>query len=170
MSDACELSRAACGLTAGGGAAGPPPGAEAAWALLKPDTPSLAKQKSFITDNAGNLNRETKIAILRIVTMEVGDAAVAESSNGRDVDVNLDRCAELNEDVVRHIYNMVRSRLDVLNQPLGRASSSSSSAGPLPPGRGGAGPGGGARGAAAPPPQAEAPPGQSPPARKSSKH
>jgi hypothetical protein len=82
--------------------------------------PSLSKQKSFIVENAGILNRETKLAILRIVMQEVGDEAVMENSGTKEVDINLDICASANEDVVRHVYNMVRARLDSLNQPVGR--------------------------------------------------
>jgi hypothetical protein len=82
--------------------------------------PSLSKQKAFIAENAGILNRETKIAILRIVMQEIEGKAVMENSGTKEVDINLDICAEANEEVIHHIYNMVRARLDSLNQPAGR--------------------------------------------------
>lgn len=82
--------------------------------------PSLSKQKTFIAENAGILNRETKIAILRIVMQEVEGKAVMENSGTKEVDIDLDACAESNEDVIHHIYNMVKARLDSLNQPAGR--------------------------------------------------
>lgn len=90
----------------------------------QPALPSISKQKSFIIENAGILNRETKLAILRIVMQEIGDDAVMENSGSKEVDINLDACATSNEDVVHHIYNMVKARLDTLNQPVGRSADS----------------------------------------------
>ena len=48
--------------------------------------------------------------------MEVGPSVVMESSKD-EVNINLDVLATLNEDVLTHIYNIMRARLEVLNQP-----------------------------------------------------
>ena len=40
---------------------------------------SIGQQKSFIIENASILNRETKLAILSIVMMEIGSSVVKET-------------------------------------------------------------------------------------------
>ena len=88
--------------------------------------PSLAQQKRFIVDNVAVLNKETKIAILSIVMMEIGPAAgpegeptklVVYESGSREVDIDLDAVGELNQEVLAHIYNIVHARREVLSQP-----------------------------------------------------
>lgn len=81
-------------------------------------TPSITKQKSFIMENANNLNDATKKSILHIVMQEIGRKAIM-GNNENHVDINLDACSD---DVVNHVYNMVKARMDSLNQPVGRAS------------------------------------------------
>lgn len=78
--------------------------------------PSISRQKTFIVENTPILNRETKVSILSLVMMEVGPSVVMESSKD-EVNINLDVLATLNEDVLTHIYNIMRARLEVLNQP-----------------------------------------------------
>lgn len=51
--------------------------------------------------------------------MEIGENVLTEKTG--ETDINLDACADANEEVINHIYNMVRARLDSLNQPLGRS-------------------------------------------------
>jgi hypothetical protein len=80
--------------------------------------PSISRQKSYIEENARVLNRETKLAILSVVMMEIGDSVVMETGGTREVDIDLDAVARENEEVLGHIYNIVRTRLDSLNQPL----------------------------------------------------
>lgn len=79
--------------------------------------PSISRQKTFIVENTSILNRETKVSILSLVMMEVGSAVVMESNSKNEVNINLDALASLNEDVLTHIYNIMRARLEVLNQP-----------------------------------------------------
>jgi len=79
--------------------------------------PSIGRQKSFIVEHAGILNRETKLAILSIVMMEIGPTVVMETGGSREVDIDLDATASANEEVLGHIYNIVRARLETLSQP-----------------------------------------------------
>ena len=78
--------------------------------------PSTSRQKMFIMEHTPILNHETKVSILSLVMMEVGPSVVMESSKD-EVNINLDALAALNEDVLTHIYNIMRARLEVLNQP-----------------------------------------------------
>jgi hypothetical protein len=81
--------------------------------------PSAGQQKSFIIENAGILNRETKLTILNIVMLEVGKGAVIESGSAKEVDIDLDRVSSINEVVLPIIYNIVAARREALNQPAG---------------------------------------------------
>ena len=78
--------------------------------------PSTGQQKTFIVENAVILNRETKLAILAIVMMEIGPAAIMETGGTKEVDVDLDA---VNEEVIAHIYNIVLTRREALSQPAG---------------------------------------------------
>jgi hypothetical protein len=86
-------------------------------ALVRP--PSMAQQKSFIVENAGILNRETRLAILAIVMMEVGPGVVKEVGSAREVDIDLDAVAAANVEVLAHVYNIVLTRREALSQPAG---------------------------------------------------
>ena len=86
-------------------------------ATKAPQQPSIGRQKSFIIENAGILNRETKLAILSIVMMEIGPTVLMETGGTREVDIDLDAVVAANEEVIGHIYNIVRARLETLNQP-----------------------------------------------------
>ena len=84
--------------------------------------PSISQQKAFIVENAGILNRETKLAILSIVMMEIGPGGVImETGAAKEVDIDLDAAAAINEDVIAHIYNIVLTRREALSQPAGGA-------------------------------------------------
>lgn len=82
---------------------------------------SIGQQKSFIIENASILNRETKLAILSIVMMEIGSSVVKETGGARDVDVDLDAIAATNEEVLAHIFNIVQTRREALSRPAGTA-------------------------------------------------
>jgi hypothetical protein len=84
-----------------------------------PRAPSISQQKMFIIDNAGILNHETKIAILSIVMMEIGPGVIMETGGSKEVDIDLDAVMAVNEEVVRHIYNIVLTRREALSQPAG---------------------------------------------------
>ena len=49
--------------------------------------------------------------------MEVGLSVIMETTNKKDVDINLDLLEIKNNEVLKHIYNIVKKRLDTLNQP-----------------------------------------------------
>jgi hypothetical protein len=78
---------------------------------------SLSRQKEFIVENASNLSRSNKCSILSLVMLELEGAAVREAQN--EVDINLDECEKLNPDIIPMIYNIVYTRLEILNTPLG---------------------------------------------------
>jgi hypothetical protein len=99
--------------------------------------PSTGRQKTFIVENSKFLNRESARAIMSIVMMEVGASVVAETRRGHEVelDVDLDAVADVNEEVIGHIYNIVRARLATLSHPACAArGGTGASAGPAGPG------------------------------------
>ena len=80
--------------------------------------PGVPQQKAYVIANASVLNEETRLAILKIVMMEVGPSVLLQTKGTRpEVDIDLDAVAETNEEVLGHIYNIVRARLSALNQP-----------------------------------------------------
>lgn len=88
--------------------------------------PSFSQQKSFIIDNVAVLNKETKVAILSIVMMEIGAVSTSEAgdahpvvfeSGPRDLDIDLDTVGSVNPEVIAHIYNIVYARRKALSQP-----------------------------------------------------
>jgi hypothetical protein len=89
------------------------------------DAVSIGQQKAFIIENATILNRETKLAILSIVMMEIGPTVVMETGGSRDVDIDLDAVAESNIEVLTHIYNIVQTRRTALSRPAGTARAQS---------------------------------------------
>jgi hypothetical protein len=95
-----------------------------------PRAPSVGQQKTFIVENASILNRETKLAILSIVMMEIGPSVVMETGGTKEVDIDLDAVTEANEEVLYHIYNIVQTRREALSQPAGAQSSGHASARP----------------------------------------
>lgn len=103
-------------------------GAELEQQETAPRAPSTGQQKTFIVENAGILNRETKLAILSIVMMEIGPSVVMETGGTREVDIDLDAVTEANEEVLHHIYNIVQTRREALSQPAGSQPSGHASA------------------------------------------
>jgi hypothetical protein len=86
---------------------------------IVPESVSVGQQKSFIIENATILNRETKLAILSIVMMEIGPSVIMEAGGSREVDIDLDAVAASNEEVLAHIYNIVQTRRSALSRPAG---------------------------------------------------
>jgi len=79
---------------------------------------SINQQKAFIIENSNILNRETKIAILSIVMMEIGPSVIMETGGAKEVDINLDAVYAINSEVITHIYNIVLTRREALSQPI----------------------------------------------------
>jgi hypothetical protein len=78
---------------------------------------SVTRKKKFIVENSNILNRDIKITILSLVMMEVGPSVIMETNTKKEVDINLDILESKNVEVLNHIYNIVKKRLDILNQP-----------------------------------------------------
>ena len=93
--------------------------------------PPLGRQKSFIVENAGILDCETKKAILRLVMMEIGRVApgggdgggepearpvVLEQGATKEVSIDLDNID--NPEVVLQLYNIVNNRRASLMEPM----------------------------------------------------
>lgn len=79
---------------------------------------SNERKKRFIVENSNILNRDTKILILNIIMMEVGNSVIMETNNKKDIDINLDLLETKNIEILNHIYNIVKKRLDTLNAPV----------------------------------------------------
>jgi hypothetical protein len=93
--------------------------------------PPLGRQKSFIVENAGILDSETKKAMLRLVMMEIGRMApgggeglggepaprpvVLEQGATKEVSIDLDNID--NPEVILQLYNIVNNRRASLNEP-----------------------------------------------------
>ena len=77
------------------------------------------RQKTFIIENSNILNKEIKIAILSIIMMEIGPSVIMDSiqKESKGLNINLDAIGEINPDILNHIYNIVKTRIDTLNQP-----------------------------------------------------
>lgn len=78
----------------------------------KAPLPSISRQKSFIVDNAGILDKQSKREILSVVINEAEPGLAMESAGWTDI--NLDGCPK---ECIERIYNLVKSRLDALNRP-----------------------------------------------------
>lgn len=78
---------------------------------------STSRKKKFIVENSGILSRDNKLTILSLVMMEVDQSVIMECVTKHGVDINLDLLETKNIEVLNHIYNIVKKRLDILNQP-----------------------------------------------------
>lgn len=78
---------------------------------------SISRKKNFIVENSNILNKDIKLTILSLVMMEVGPSVIMETNTKKEVDINLDILETKNIEVLNHIYNIVKKRLDILNQP-----------------------------------------------------
>lgn len=80
--------------------------------------PSINKQKKFIIENSHILNKETKLSILSIVMMEIGDSVIYPSMGIKGLNINLDNIEKINSEIVTHIYNIIKNRLEILSKPI----------------------------------------------------
>lgn len=78
-----------------------------------PVIPSVSRQKTFIIDNSHILNKKSKLDILRIAILD-NPESILEKSGSKEVSINLDTCTK---DTILHMYNIVKKRLDILNEP-----------------------------------------------------
>jgi hypothetical protein len=78
---------------------------------------SINRKKKFIVENSNILSKDIKITILSLIMMEVGKSVIMETNSKKDVDINLDILESKNIEVLNHIYNIVKKRLDTLNKP-----------------------------------------------------
>lgn len=103
----------------------------AAAAVATKKLPSLSRQKSTIAESGDILNHDTRVTILRIVMMEVGESAMIEGPDGpvkvpvvlknqssREVSINVDNIP--NEEVIAQLYNLVTNRRAALSEPAGK--------------------------------------------------
>ncbi|GFR88932.1 hypothetical protein ElyMa_002530000 [Elysia marginata] len=91
--------------------------------------PSVSRQKTYVVENGGILDHDTKKAVLRIVMMEVGTEVTSSEPGGKktsrpvvlenqttgEVSIHLDNID--NPDVINHIYNIVNTRRASLDEP-----------------------------------------------------
>jgi hypothetical protein len=80
--------------------------------------PNINKQKKFIVENSHILNKEIKLSILSIVMMEIGEMVISPSMGIRGLNINLDKIEKINSELITHIYNIVKNRLNVLSKPI----------------------------------------------------
>ena len=78
---------------------------------------NLNRQKDFIIENSNILNREIKIVILSIVMMEIGPSVIMNTNGSKGLNINLDSIGNINPEILNHIYNIVKIRINTLNQP-----------------------------------------------------
>ena len=75
------------------------------------------RKKKFIVEHSNILSKDIKLTILSLIMMEVGNSVIMESNIKKEIDINLDELETKNIEVLNHIYNIVKKRLEVLNQP-----------------------------------------------------
>jgi hypothetical protein len=78
---------------------------------------SSERKKRFIIENSTFLNKNAKINILTIAMMEIGRSVIMETNNKKEIDIDLDLLEKKNVEVLNHIYNIVKKRIEVLNKP-----------------------------------------------------
>ena len=88
--------------------------------------PSIGRQKTFIVENAGVLDKVARETILRIVMMEVGRVVpgagvpvVLEHGAAKTPSIDLDALGRHKPEVLRQVYNIVAVRRNLLNEPAG---------------------------------------------------
>jgi hypothetical protein len=82
--------------------------------------PNLKKQKKFIIENSSILNKDIKITIFSIVMMEtdINKDIISENIGNQGININLDAIELIKPEIITHIYNIVKNRLDILSKPL----------------------------------------------------
>ena len=86
--------------------------------MMNSNLPNLNKQKKFIIENSHILNKEIKMSILSIVMMEIGDTVIYPSMGIKGLNINLDDIENINPDIITHIFNIVKNRLETLSRPF----------------------------------------------------
>lgn len=84
---------------------------------MKENEISIERKKRTIVESGNVLNKEIRLIILNLVMMEVGQSVIMETSNKKEVDINLDLLEIKNLEVLNHIYNIIKKRLNTLNEP-----------------------------------------------------
>ena len=81
---------------------------------------NLKKQKKFIIENSNILNRDIKITIFSIVMMEtdINKDIISENIGNQGININLDEIELIKPEIITHIYNIVKNRLNILSKPL----------------------------------------------------
>jgi len=85
---------------------------------MNSNLPNKNKQKAFIIENAHILNKDIKMSILSIVMMEIGSSVISSSIGIKGLNINLDSIEKINPEIITHIYNIVKNRLDTLSKPV----------------------------------------------------
>jgi hypothetical protein len=82
--------------------------------------PNLKKQKKFIIENSTILNRDIKITIFSIVMMEtdINKDIISENMGNKGININLDAIELIKPEIITHIYNIIKNRLEILSKPL----------------------------------------------------
>lgn len=78
---------------------------------------SIERKKKFIVANEMILNRDMKLRILGLIMVEIGDSILIETAGKKEIDINLDLLEEKGIEILNHIYNIIKNRLDTLNKP-----------------------------------------------------
>lgn len=77
---------------------------------------SLDGQCSYIIDNSYLLDKTAKLNILRIIMLDTDSStSIMEKAGTKEISINLDKCKQ---EVIQHIFNIVKSRVDILNMPV----------------------------------------------------
>jgi hypothetical protein len=67
--------------------------------------------------NGDILDRTTKHNILSLIIMNDCASAARDVGKKRAVDINLDEVHKINPELITRIYNIVKTRRELLNQP-----------------------------------------------------
>ena len=93
-------------------------------AAVSEPVPSFESQKTYIVDNASILDKETRKSILCLVMREIGQTVERDGETRNVVLVNKEtnspsiNLEEIdNEEVILHVYNIVKHRRTVLSEP-----------------------------------------------------
>lgn len=78
---------------------------------------SIERKKKFIVANEMILNRDMKLRILGLIMVEIGESILIETAGKKEIDINLDLLEEKGIEILNHIYNIIKNRLDTLNKP-----------------------------------------------------
>jgi hypothetical protein len=78
---------------------------------------SNSKMKAFIIENSQHLDRNIKIQIMKLIAVRIGADTITDT--GKEyVSINLNRCEQLDPGLIKSIYDIVFSYINILNTPL----------------------------------------------------